>query len=125
MAADFQTWAGLAQVLKAARQYTLAIYAHLTPEQLQVPRLPTVNPPLWELAHIAWFQEYWCRRFRPGRQPLASRYPDFDAWYDSSFIPHAERWTLPHPPMADVVGKLEQVLGDALSALEYAQPSDL
>ena len=23
---------------------------------------PTVNPPLWELGHIGWFQEYWLAR---------------------------------------------------------------
>ncbi|MEO8137927.1 MAG: selenoneine synthase SenA, partial [Betaproteobacteria bacterium] len=117
-AADFQTRTGLRQMLEAARRYTLAIYAHLTPEQLQVPQWPTVNPPLWELAHIGWFQEYWCRRMRPGRAPLPSRYPHFDDWYNSSVIPHATRWTLPHPPMSGVIRQLDETLEDTLAALE-------
>src|SRR5688572_13780694 len=117
-AADIQTREGLRQMLEAARKYTLAIYAHLTPEQLQVPQWRTVNLPLWELAHIGWFQEYWCRRTRPGRPLLASRYPHFDAWYDSSVIPHAARWKLPHPPMTTVLQQLTETFDDTLTALD-------
>ena len=29
---------------------------------LQVPCLPELDPPLWELGHVAWFQEYWVGR---------------------------------------------------------------
>jgi hypothetical protein len=28
------------------------------------PCLDIINPPLWELGHVAWFMEYWCRRYR-------------------------------------------------------------
>ena len=57
--------ARLADALREARARTLALYAHLDLERLAVPCLPTVNPPLWELAHVAWFQERWCLRYSP------------------------------------------------------------
>ena len=34
------------------------------------PKLAIVNPPLWELGHVAWFQERWCLRWgRPFLKP--------------------------------------------------------
>ena len=33
-------------------------------EQLLGPRLAIVNPPLWEIGHLGWFQERWCLRYR-------------------------------------------------------------
>ena len=65
----------LARALADARQRTLGIYAHLDLARLEVPCLPIVNPPLWELAHIAWFQEHWCLRQRPGGARAASNRP--------------------------------------------------
>ena len=34
------------------------------------PQLAIVNPPLWELGHVAWFQERWVLRHAAGRRPL-------------------------------------------------------
>ncbi len=112
-------------MLIAARKYTLAIYEHLTPAQLQVPQVAIVNPPLWELAHIAWFQEFWCRRAQPGRAPLPAHYPHFDAWYNSSVIPHAARWLLPHPSYEVVLQQMGETFEDTLQALERADADAL
>ena len=111
--------------LSAAREYTLAIYAHLTPAQLQVPLLAIVNPPPWELAHIAWFQEFWCCRERPGRPPRPSRYEHFDAWYNSSVIPHAARWALPHPAYDEILRQMGETFDATLHALERADSGAL
>jgi len=119
-AAAVDAKADLRAKLVAVRNYTVAIYAHLTPAQLQVPQLRTVNPPLWELAHIAWFQEFWCRRTRAGGAMLPSRYPHFDDWYNSSVIPHAARWQLPHPPREAILRQMAETLDDTLLALEQA-----
>jgi len=63
--------------------------------QLLGPRLPTVNPPLWELGHLAWFTERWCLRHR-GRDGLApALIANADALYDSAAVAHATRWDLP------------------------------
>ena len=56
----------LAEELQAARNYTLGLFDCLAGHGLdvlaRVPHIATINPPLWELGHIGWFQEYWIAR---------------------------------------------------------------
>ena len=68
------------------------------------PQLAIVNPPLWEIGHVAWFQEWWVLRHALGAAPLIK---NGDALYDSSAIPHDSRWELPLP--ADMVSLLERL----------------
>ena len=56
---------GLREDLTDARARTLALTLDLDDEQWMGPRLPIVNPVLWEIGHVAWFQEIWTLR-RPG-----------------------------------------------------------
>ena len=102
----------LAAWVQDARRRTLVLVADLSDQQLLGPRLPTVNPPLWELGHVAWFQEKWVLRHANGRPPSSS---DADALYDSAAVVHDIRWDQPLPCreqtfryLADVE---EQVLG--------------
>ena len=55
----------LADKLRHARAALVAMCATLAHEQWLGPYLPTINPPLWELGHIVWFQEHWCLRRKP------------------------------------------------------------
>ena len=52
--------AQLAEWVYDARQRTFDLVADLDDEQLIGPYLPIVNPPLWEIGHVAWFQENGC-----------------------------------------------------------------
>jgi gamma-glutamyl hercynylcysteine S-oxide synthase len=115
----------LAAALRAARADTLAVYALYESQlpQLSVPERAELNPPLWELGHIGWFQEFWLAR-NPERHRGAAADPaaprmagvrgDADALYDSSQVPHASRWTLPLPDAeatrADLAAQLEHTL---------------
>lgn len=115
----------LAGAMQASRADLLATFAVLerSPDRLRVPYRETLNPPLWELGHIGWFQEFWVAR-NPQRaagvaaDPDAprgrSRRPDADALYDSGHVPHATRWTLPLPDAAttrdDLAGQLDHTL---------------
>ena len=114
----------LATALRASRRDTLAIFDdYLAADALQVPQRDTVNPPLWELGHIGWFQEVWIGR-NPQRElgaaadPLTPRRPPLrasaDTLYDSSRVPHASRWQLALPGVeqtrADLAAQLEQTL---------------
>ena len=85
----------LVAALDEARARTLAIYAHLDLAALDVPCIPVVNPPLWELAHIAWFQEYWC--LRGGDPAKRSILAGADALFNSGTVAHESRWTLDYP----------------------------
>ena len=110
----------LSAALQDARDYTLALYAHLTPAQMQLPYLRSVNPPWWEMAHVGWFQEFWCLRYQPDREPLPTRWPDCDAMLNSAIIPHPERWHLPQLTPETVQAFLRSGFEDTLEALEHS-----
>ena len=124
--ADAQT---LAAALQASRRDTLATFAACTAAlaQASVPQRDTLNPPLWELGHIGWFQEFWIAR-NPQRalgsaaDPDAPRGPgvraNADALYDSARVPHATRWALPLPDAADTQDDLARQLEATLGLLK-------
>lgn len=95
--------------LKDARARTLALVADLPDDALIGPRLKIVNPLLWELGHIAWFQELWVLRRARGM-----RREDRDALYDSSNVPHDTRWDLPLLSRAAVLRYLNDVLDEVV-----------
>lgn len=88
--------------LDAARARLLALADSLSAEGWLGPRAEHLNPPLWELGHIAWFQERWCLRAQPDGDFAPSRLDGADALYDSSTVAHDTRWDLPllAPPAA-------------------------
>lgn len=115
--------AAIADALREAREYTLGLYAHLTEEQQRFPRVPTVNPPRWEVGHVGWFQEFWCRRYRsddPRGTRTPPRLPHADEWFDSRFVAHDTRWDLPLPDWAGIRSYLAATLQDTLAALARA-----
>ena len=101
--------------LLAARARATLMTQDLEGERMLGPRLAIVNPPLWELGHLAWFQERWCLRPRPAGGLHDSILPGADALYDSSAVAHATRWDLPLPALAAtrayLAGVLERVCG--------------
>jgi gamma-glutamyl hercynylcysteine S-oxide synthase len=104
----------LAAWVQDARRRTLALIADLSDEQLLGPRLSVVNPLLWEVGHLAWFQEKWVLRHVNGRPPLR---PDADALYDSAAVAHDTRWDLPLPPRAETLRYLARVEEQVLRRL--------
>ncbi|HXF47641.1 MAG TPA: selenoneine synthase SenA [Burkholderiaceae bacterium] len=115
----------LRAALADAREYTNALLADLSDDAWRVPYLPIINPPLWELGHVGWFQEHWCLRWRGrDREPAPSLLAHADRWYDSSKVAHATRWTLDLPDRAATVRYLRDVLAATLERLERAEESD-
>jgi len=104
----------LAGELRASREHLTRITADLDGKRLLGPKLAIVNPPLWELGHVAWFQEYWCLRRRGEAQVADSILAGADALYDSAKVAHDTRWDLPLPDLkatrAYQVAVLERVL---------------
>lgn len=118
----------LAAALASARDDSLAMFARF--EQalpgLRVPLRAELNPPLWEMGHIGWFQAWWLGRFPAwpqGRRadPDGPRRPDrradADALYNSSHVPHDRRWTLPLPDAGATRADLQAQLQDTLTLL--------
>jgi len=110
-------------MLADARRRTLELVADLTPEQLAVPEIDIINPPIWEIGHVAWFQEKWALRHRLG---AASIHPHADEFWDSAAVSHESRWQLPLPSREATGHYMEQVLERALEQLpqELADPAD-
>jgi gamma-glutamyl hercynylcysteine S-oxide synthase len=107
----------LAAMLTDARRCTLALVCDLTDEQMKVPRLEIINPPVWEMGHIAWFQEKWALRHLRGVDSIRS---DADKLWDSAAIAHDARWELPLPPREETLRYMQQVLSRVLERLNRA-----
>src|SRR5438105_1174968 len=104
----------LGAMLTDARQCTLALVSDLTDEQMNVPRIEIINPPVWEIGHIAWFQEKWALRHLRGVDSIRL---DADGFWDSAAIAHDTRWELPLPPRAETLSYMRQVLDRVLERL--------
>ncbi|MFD0853309.1 DinB family protein [Actinomadura adrarensis] len=60
----------LARWIIDAADRALQLVADLDDAQMIGPLLPTVNPLIWEIGHLAWFQEKFVLREVCGREPL-------------------------------------------------------
>ena len=128
--------ADLADLLRDSRARTVALakaYASALGQQMTVPFAPELNPPLWELGHIGWFQEYWiCRNSQRAlgtrADPVCVRSSSIldaaDTLYDSSHVPHATRWSLPLPNLNATLDYLTTGLNATLDCLERSAEDD-
>ncbi|MDB5216039.1 MAG: hypothetical protein JWO86_3966 [Myxococcaceae bacterium] len=104
----------IAEALRDARKRTLELAVDLDDAQWLGPKLPIVNPLLWELGHVAWFQEWWTLRHARGRAPILA---SADALYDSSRVAHGTRWDLALPDRLATLAFMEETLARSLEAL--------
>ena len=130
----------MAVALQRSRQDTLATFAiyeaalHAQGRaDLSVPYAPELNPPLWELGHISWFQDWWLARYPhhpqgtaadPDLPRLPARRPNADALYNSSQVAHGTRWQLPLPGAPDTCADAQAALQDTLRLLAQAEETD-
>jgi iron(II)-dependent oxidoreductase len=125
--ADAQT---LAQALCDSRRDTLARFAQGQAEGAAVPLLTELNPALWELGHVGWFQTWWLARnpqrdLGPRADPQAPRPQDpGDAVYDSSQVAHDSRWQLALPGAQASQHQLAAQLQQTLALLRQAPAGD-
>ncbi len=106
-----------AQLTKTLRQFrarTLALVADLDDRQMIGPRLPTVNPPLWEIGHVSWFQEFWVLRHLKNQKPLRA---NGDQLYNSTDVAHDTRWELLLPTRRDTLRYMDDVLQRSIELL--------
>lgn len=116
----------LGLALQDARRRTFGIYSQVDLERITLPCIAIVNPPIWELAHIAWFQEYWCLRYDPALDGVAkpSLLEGSDRLFDSRTVAHDLRWSLPYPPPATLRAYIEDTLEATLAALASTPEDD-
>ncbi len=105
----------IAGELADARARTLALVEDLDDAVLMPPLMEIVNPVLWEIGHIAWFQEKWCLRHLAGRDPLVA---NGDALFDSAAVEHDTRWGLPMLTRDEILAYTARVLAEVTERLE-------
>lgn len=121
----------LADALQNARDYTLGLFdcfaAAGLDVSMRVPQLRTLNPPLWELGHTAWFAEWFILREAESSHPADARYGSLltkgDDWFDSNTVPHRSRWTLDLPSSGALKTYCHEVLDRVLDKLSR-EPND-
>ncbi len=127
----------LSLALMDARNHTLRLFSQfqsaLEAADFVVPMLSTLNPPLWELGHVAWFQEHWIgrnlqrsqgARCDPAGPRLPSKEAGADRWWDSSQVPHDARWSLDLPDVNACRAYLLNTLESTLELLERADETE-
>ncbi len=118
----------LTAALQELRTHTLSAFrAYERANLLHIPYQPELNPPLWELGHIAWFQEYWIGRnkhrsegtdWQIGRPQNTSLLITSDQWFDSAKVQHVTRWDQALPARETCLTYAEQTLEQTLALLQ-------
>ncbi len=114
----------MASALRASRALTRSLVDDLVDAQWRVPQQAGINPIAWELAHVAWFAEFWVLRgphcigtdgLVHAAQPPHIAGPD--ELLDSARLPHARRWDAALPGRLGVRVMLDQQLQACIDAI--------
>jgi iron(II)-dependent oxidoreductase len=108
-------------MLHDARWRTLELVSDLSDDQLAVPEMEILNPPIWEMGHIAWFQERWALRHLRGESSI---HPHADEFWDSAAVSHDSRWKLPLPSRTSTLQYMQEVLDRVVERLSVDSVSD-
>jgi iron(II)-dependent oxidoreductase len=101
--------------LEEARRHTLTLIEPLTEEQLNRVYDPILSPLIWDLGHIANFEELWLVQRIGGREPLRG---DLGELYDAIEQPRKIRGELPILKADEVRPYMEQVRERTLEVLD-------
>ena len=105
----------LADRLRATRCRTLDLFAPLPHQHLVEQPSPLLSPPLWDLGHIAAYEELWLARRLAGRPSL---HPELEDVYDAFETPRGVRGDAPILDERAALAYLEAVRDCSLSVLE-------
>jgi gamma-glutamyl hercynylcysteine S-oxide synthase len=127
----------LSLALMDARNHTLhlagQIDSALAANSVAVPVLAELNPPLWTLGHVGWFQEWWVTRnlhrqrgrlAEPDAMRLASILPQADHWFNPLMNSHDSRWAMALPDVGAIKSYLLDTLETSLELLEKTPDDD-
>jgi gamma-glutamyl hercynylcysteine S-oxide synthase len=109
---------GGVESLDEARRRTLDLVAPVSDEDLDRQHHELMSPLVWDLGHIAAFEDLWvCRT--TGRQLLR---PELADTYDASETPRSDRGDLPYLRRDEAVAFMEAVRERTVSAIEEVGP---
>ena len=110
----------LIEDLREARQVELALFTDLADDQMLGPQEHFLEPPIWEVGHVGWFQEYWILRHLYGEEPILAQ---GDSVYDSFHVSYKERWDHGFPSRAETLDYLATVLDRCVHRLAGRDPT--
>src|SRR4051794_874426 len=116
---DAMTDATLLDALQAVRRRTLDLVGHLSPEDLERQVDPIMSPLVWDLAHIAAYEDLWLVHRFAG-EPLLR--PDLAARYDAFETPRAVRGDIELLDTDGAYAYLEAVRERVMTALDGREP---
>ena len=113
--------ARIAERLGEARERTLALVEPVAEDDLDHVHDPLMSPLVWDLGHIAAFEDLWlCRRV--GGLELVR--PDLADVYDAAETPRSERGDVPYLRRREAVAYMDAVRERALAVLESVEEPD-
>ena len=108
-----------AEALQEARERTLAIVAPLSDADVERAHDPLMSPLVWDLAHIAAYEDLWIGHRLAGRPLLR---PELAAMHDAFETPRAVRGSLPLLDRAGALAYLAEVRERTLGIVEADHP---
>ncbi|MDH3283848.1 MAG: ergothioneine biosynthesis protein EgtB [Acidobacteriota bacterium] len=109
----------IAESLIETRVRTLALVRAIPGARLVTPPAAFMGPILWDLGHLAHFEELWILRRLSSRKAVDER---FDRLYDASLSPRPGRSELDVPPISDTLAYMGQVRARVLELIERIVP---
>jgi len=106
--------------LVAARLRTLTLVEAVSDHNMSRQHDRLMSPLVWDLGHIAAFEDLWLCQRVGGLAPLR---PDLAEVYDAAETPRPERGDGRHLPRQEAIAFLEEVRGRALGVLERSELS--
>src|SRR4051794_16037915 len=110
-----------AGLLAEARSRTLRLIAPISTENLERVHDKLMSPLVWDLGHIAAFEDLWIGQVAGGRAPLR---PELMELYDAFETPRAVRGAIPLLGVAEALDYMDAVRERALEVLEAATVPD-
>jgi iron(II)-dependent oxidoreductase len=114
------TTACLLEALLDARRVELELLDGLVDGEMLGSRGHFLEPPIWEMGHVGWFQEYWILRHLDGLAPLL---PGSDGIYEAFHVPYARRWDHAYPSRTATLAYITDILERSVRRLESRAPS--
>ena len=112
----------LTGALEEARQRTLDLVAPLSDADVETAHSALMSPLVWDLAHIAAYEDLWLVH-RHGGEPLL--HPEYAAMYDAFETPRAARGDLALLNRGEALAYLEEVRERALEVLARTGPGEV
>src|SRR5512138_3556094 len=111
---------GLLAALIDARRLELELFEGIADSQLLGEKAHFLEPPIWEIGHVGWFQEYWILRNLDGAPPLL---PGSDGIYDSFNVSYRLRWDHRYPSRRETLDYIARVLERSVGRIHGREPT--